>query len=232
MRALLTVALLFSAASVAAQPAVVARVSVGVDQHGDVGGVGAWQDRELSGLAARGIAAQPTDAFPAYVAVEAAVGVVLGAVEAGIVVGHSTTGGRIAYADYSGTFVADRTAERTAVGVYVAALPLAVGPVAVGGGLTARVSPTTVTYRRRVVLGAEEVEAADADLKAAPFSLEPAVLAEAAVAGPVRVRARLGYELSQSAGLDAPTLPADASAQDVGVGWSGLRASVGVGVRF
>ena len=225
--------LLAGASSADAQARFTARAHVGLEQHGDLGGVAPWQEAERSRLAARGIAAEPTSDFPAYLSLEGAVGVVLGDVGLGVLAGFSSTGGRLAYADYSGSFVADRIAERSVLGLYGEAFPATVGPVRVGAGLTVRVNRTTVTYRRRVQIGDEEVEAADAELRGTPLSVEPAALAETTLLGPVSARVRLGWELSSSSGLDGDSpLPAEASASGLSVGWSGLRASAGISFSF
>ena len=224
----------FVGAAVAdAQPRFTARAHVGLDQHGDLGGVAPWQEAEGARLTTRGIPVEATSDFPAYLSIEAAAGVAFGAVGVGVLGGYSSTGGRLAYADYSGSFVADRVAERSVLGLYGEAFPLDVGPARLGAGLTLRASRTTVSYQRQVQIGDEEVEAVTAQLRATPLSVEPAALAEVAVFGPASVRVRLGWELSSSSDLDGTSLlPSEARAGDVSVGWSGLRASAGISLSF
>lgn len=217
-----------------AQTRFTARAQLGLDQNGRLGSVEPWQELEQFRLAERGIPAEATSAFPAYLSLEAAVGVEVESVGVGILGGYSSTGGRLAYADYSGSFVADRVAERFVLGVYGEALPVSVGPVRAGVGITLRANRTTVTYRRRVQLGDEEVEAVTAELRGTPLSLEPVALAETPLFGPVSARVRLGWEfstltaLSRSDSDGAARLPVEADVGGLNVGWSGLRASAGV----
>lgn len=230
MRPLLLLALVGTVAQ--AQPQLVARVSLGLDQHGDVGGLGEWQDSERLQISARGIEATVTDDFPAYGSVEGAIGVDLGAVELGILAGTSSTGGRLAYADYSGSLAVERVARRTFWGLYGEALPVGVGPARLGAGLAARLSRTRVAYRRDLLLGGEIVEDIDAELTGSPTGVEPMLLAEAALVGPVHARLRVGWELGAASELEgAQEVSLDARRVTPEVRWSGLRASAGLSIR-
>lgn len=217
--------------AVQAQPRLVARASLGLDQHGDVGGLGEWQDSERLQISARGIEASVTDDFPAYGSIEGALGVDLGSIELGILAGTSSTGGRLAYADYSGSLVVERIARRTFFGLYGEGLPVEAGPVRLGAGLAARLSRTTVRYQRDLIVGDLKVETADIEMTGSPVSVEPMFLGEATVVGPIHARVRTGWELSSTSELNVGDLPPDARQASPTVGWSGLRASIGLAIR-
>lgn len=221
-----------------AQPHIAARVHLGVEEHGEVGGLNTWQDEEWARFDARGIPVEITSEFPSHVAAEVAVGAGWGVVEAGILMGYGSTGGQIAYADYSGSLVIDRLVERRTLGSYIEALPLRIGRIHAGLGLTARTNETAVRYGRRLRLGDEVLDEVEAELAGTSWSLEPALLADIEVAGPLRARLRLGWESSRTGRLgelddleEIGALPVEADSSGLGVSWDGLRASVGLSVR-
>ena len=215
-----------------AQPQFVARASLGFDQHADSGTLSEWQTSERLQISARGIEPTTTDDFPAYTSLEGAIGVRMGNIELGLLAGTSSTGGRLAYSDYSGSLIVERVAQRLAFGIYGEALPFRAGPAQVGGGLAARLNRTTVEDQRDLVIGDEAVEDIGAKLTSRPLSIEPMLLGEAALVGPVHARIRLGWEVSSETELSGTSqLPPDARQLEPTVRWSGLRASIGVAIR-
>lgn len=247
-RPLLLLALV-AAGAASAQPAdpssPVVRLGVGLDGH-RLGDLAAWQRTEQAALADDGIALQETDAFPSFPSVRLEAGYAGGRwnyqrdirYEVGVEVGLGSTGGRLYYQDYSGTFIADRLVRRLVLGVYGEHEVALVGPVLVAARLHLRASPTATTYRRDVVVGDEAVEAAEATFRTVPVSVLPALVAEADVSRRFRVRAHAGYEWSTAPDLPsagrADALPDEArwGPTSPGVGWSGARVGVGLAARL
>ncbi|GAB5536316.1 MAG: hypothetical protein Rubg2KO_25650 [Rubricoccaceae bacterium] len=225
--------LLLASSAASAQPQFVVHAHLGLDQHDGLMGVGLWQANEAEAFDARGISVEATDAFPSHVSTDVSVGVRFPRFEVGLSGGYGSTGGRLAYSDYSGSMVVERIAERTRLGAYVAAVPLTAGPVNLGGGAKIALSRTTVSYDRLVLLGEDRVESVTTDLTATPLSLEPFVHAQVRLFGPVRGSARVGYELAQASELtDLDTLPAEAARGPARVGWSGLRTHAGLSIQL
>ncbi len=209
-------------------------VEAGLDGHGTFGEVGAWQGAEQEALRAEGVAVQVLRAFPAYPSVAGVVsldGFGPGQrLRAGVTVGYGSTGGRLAYADYSGTLDVDCVAERTFVGVRLGGTSAVAGPIDIGLSLEGRYNRSTLTYRRTAMLGDRIVEDVRYEAEAAPLSMVGAVQAEVAVAGPLRLHLRVGAEGSATDDLDGAG--ADDVPRGVGLRWSGLRGSLGVAVRL
>lgn len=219
------------------------RLRAGFDQH-QHGALAAWQRAEQAAVGGSGIALQETDAFPAFPSVRAEVGYVGGRwnrrrdlrYEVGAEVGVGSTGGRLYYEDYSGAFVVDRRVRRLVVGAYAEHEVGRVRGVWLGVRGHARANVTTVSYQRDVRLAGEDGALSSATFRAVPISVEPSLAAEADASQRLRVRAQVGYEWSTPARLgEAEPLPAEARwSTDVApsVNWRGVRAGVGVAVRF
>ena len=221
----------------------VIRLSTGLDLHA-AGDLATWQTSEQEAYAAQGIPLQATDAFPAFPTFRVEAGR-SGArwnyrrfirYEIGAEVGVSSTGGRLYYEDYSGAFRADRRVRRVLLGVYGEHEIVPVGPALVSGRLHLRASPTTTEYTRDVRLGEESVEEVDASFRSLELSVLPAVVAEVSLSPQFRVRSHAGYELAWGSGLGDVDgkLPEGARWGQGGprVGWSGVRAGVGVALRL
>ena len=219
------------------------RLSTGLDHH-LAGDLTTWQASEQAALVSRGIPLQVTDAFPAFPTFRAEAGRASARwnyrryirSEIGAEAGVSSTGGRLYYEDYSGAFTADRRVRRVLLGVYGEHEVASAGPVLVSGRVHLRASPTTTEYRREVRVGEEVVEGVDASFRSVSYSALPAVTAELDLSERFRARGHVGYEVSWGArvGEVDRDLPADARWGRGGprVGWDGVRAGVGLAVRF
>lgn len=229
-RALLLAALAL-ALPAAAQPVVVG-ARVGVDGN-QVGGLAAWQGEDLATLNRRGIPVAETDAFPAFLSVQAEAAVNVGpSTRIGVHLGYGSTSGRLDYADYSGSARADRLARRTFGGASAEHAVLRAGPATAWVGVSARLSRVTVDYERRIVVGSEEVEAAEAAYTGWPVGLEPAVGAEVAL-GPFAIaRVHAGWERSFGGRLGGEPPPRLLTGGPPDADWGGLRIGVGLAARI
>lgn len=222
-------ALALGAPALAAQTAVLG-VRVGLDEN-RLDGVAAWQAEDRAALDRRGIPVAETDAFPAFLSVQAEAAVGLGpSTRVGAHVGYGSTSGRLAYADYSGSARADRLARRTFAGAHVERAVLRSGPASVWVGLGTRLSRVTVDYERRIVVGADEVEAVESSYTAWPLGVEPALAAELAAGPLATVRLQAGWEQPFGGRLSGsgPDRPAGAPRAD----WGGLRVGLGLAARL
>lgn len=211
---------------------------LGVDAN-EVGELHRWQRTEQEPLVNRGIPIQEAAAFPAFVGGQLAAGLRVavpgeeGAVTFGLETGLSSTGGRLYYEDYSGTFVVDRTARRVFAGLFAEYTLGAIGPVRPHAAAHFRGSATTVTYERSVEVEGATVELVTASMRARPWSIEGSLGGEVEVLPRTAVRVEAGWEFGFLIDLPlAPDLPEEARLVTPGVRWGGPRAGVGVSRRF
>ena len=216
----------------------VVHARLGVDAN-DVGGLLRWQRIEQESLADRGIPIQETAAFPAFVGGQLAAGLTFtvpgeaGAVTFGLETGLSSTGGRLYYEDYSGTFVVDRTARRILAGIFAEYTLGALSMTRPHAAVHLRGNATTVTYERSVEIGGAAVESISESMRAWPLSVEGSLGGEVDVFSHTAVRVDAGWELGLRATLPlVPGLPEEARAVAAGIGWGGPRAAVGLSRRF
>ena len=215
----------------AAQPVVVG-VRVGLDAN-RLDGVAAWQAEDLAALNRRGVPVVETDAFPAFLSVQAEAGVeVTRSIRVGAHAGYGSTSGRLAYADYSGSAQADRLARRVFAGASVEGAVVRAGPASAWVGLSARLSRATVDYERRIVVGGEEVEAVEASYAGWPLGVEPTAAAEVALGPLAAVRLQAGWEQPLGGRLGGDGPPRLVGGGPPRADWGGLRVGVGLAARI
>jgi hypothetical protein len=218
------------ACTVQAQGGLAIGLRVGVERY-DLGALRDWQEAEQADGASIGVAAAITDAFPAYLAFGAEVSFPTWWDDrAGVSLRYGSTGGRVAYADYSGSIRADWVVQRWSIGAFVEQRLFEAGPFAAVLALHGLADYGTVDFEVATTLfdlsSAEQLPT----LEAWSVSAEPEIGLERTF-GPVAVRLRIGGGVSFGGVLEVEgervALPgSDSGASLQWLGWrSGLTVA-------
>ena len=207
-----------------AQNGLAVSVRVGVERYA-LDDVRRWQEAEQVQLEQLGIPAAVTDDFPPFLSFGAEVSLPTWRDDrAGLSVRYGSTGGRVAYADYSGSVVADWIVVRRSVGAFVEQRVFDSGRTAGVIALHGLVDYGTVRFEARSRLYDEAATERLPDLHALSVSAEPEVGVER-VFGPLALRLRGGAGVSFGGALRADDervgLPGSSGAASVQ--WLGWR---------
>lgn len=191
----LACALALAAPAAHAQDGLAVGVRVGVERY-DLSDVRRWQEAERAQLEGLGVPAAVTDDFPPYLALGAEVSVPTWWDDrAGLSLRYGSTGGRVAYADYSGSVRADWVVQRWSAGAFVEQRLYQSGPFAAVLALHGLVDHGVVRFEGRTELYDESATDRLPDLTALSFSAEPELGVERAF-GPLALRVRGGGGVS------------------------------------
>ena len=214
----------FGTPAARAQGGLALGLRVGVERYA-LDDVRRWQEAELAQLEALGVPATITDEFPPYLSFGAELSFPTWWDDrAGISFRYGSTGGRVAYADYSGAVTADWTVVRRSVGAFVEQRVFDSGTVASVIALHGLVDYGTVRFDVRSRLYDESDTERLPDLDALSVSAEPEVGVER-LFGPVAVRVQGGFGVSFGGELraDGERIGLPGSSGAASVQWLGWR---------
>lgn len=209
------------------------RLSYGVESY-DMGDLPAWQQAQLDAIRSDlNVPAKVVDAFPAQFALRGDILIYeTSSLRAGLTLGYNSTGGRVHYADYSGSLRFDQVASRIYGGGYLGTR-LSGGDSRVSLWATGRLLISSSTVTAKTVIDVEDARQANTvELTAPGVGFLPTLAVEWDV-WLVSMRLYGGYELSMGGRLKTADqerlLSSIGEIQDPTLSWSGGRVGLSVG---
>jgi hypothetical protein len=201
------------------------------------GGIASYQHADLRSyqqqiIGALGVDATITDEFPAYYTY--GVGITFNRPKwtLSFELNHGSTGGRIYYADYSGSYVGTQMLTYNSASIMPSAIFFNKSNWLITGGVGIKFIIHKLMIRDGLTIGNSSVAEGE-DFAGANLGFQPQLLGKKYISS-VFVQASLGYEFQTPAQpeSDDGLFLADKFSKPVHLKGSGYRASVGIGVKL
>lgn len=181
--------------------------------------------------------ANETDNFPAYFGAQIEVVFDLEENQYGFHIGTYSTGGRIAYADYSGESTTESKLRNiTLGGIAYHRLTTENSRLALYSGFSAGIVITKYTLLARLELYDISQEESKVNFRSLNAFLSPSLKAEYKLFDPICLTAQIRYEINITGKLlwteDDDAYLLNNEGDEVKADWSGLRVGLGVTFRF